>query len=257
MQQTMFNQDNTFELAGTRQVALNAPLNWLASGWRDYLRTPFSSSFYGLMYVLLAYAVTAASWQSPILVLTFVTGLFLITPFLALGLYDLSRQAEQTKKVSFVASLFAFTQKRRDMGLLVVFHALVMIAWIRLATIIGALYFGHTATSVTVLFEQLWRTGAGIEMIGLFALAGAALAAVVFISSAVSWPMILDRREGVLNAMATSIKAVMQNKLTMLVWAALIGLLFMLGLVTFYLGLLVILPVLGHATWHAYKELIY
>lgn len=256
MQQTTFKQDHSFDLPATRQVALSAPLKWLAAGWHDYRRSWFPSSFYGLMFVLLAYAVTAASWQSPILVLTFVTGFFLIAPFLALGLYDLSRQAEQDKKVSFVTSLFAFKQNKRDMGLLVIFHALVMIAWIRLATIIGALYFGHTSTSVTVLFERLWQTGEGLEMIALFAIAGAALAAAVFISSAVSWPMILDRREGVINAMATSIKAVTQNKLAMLTWAALIGALFLVGLMTFYIGLLVIIPILGHATWHAYKELV-
>ena len=256
MQQTTLNQDHTFDLPATRQVALNAPLRWLASGWHDYWRTPFASGFYGLAFVLLAYAVTAASWQSPILVLTFVTGFFLVAPFLALGLYDLSRQAEQAQNISFLSSLLSFKQNKRDMGLLVVFHALVMVAWIRLATIVGALYFGHTSNGVTVLFEKMWQTGEGLEMIALFAVAGATLAAIVFIASAVSWPMILDRRESVITAMATSIKAVMQNKLVMLIWAALIGALFLVGLVTFYIGLLVIIPILGHATWHAYKELV-
>lgn len=256
MQQTTFNHDHSFDLPETRQVALNAPLKWLASGWHDFWRTPLSSGFYGLAFVLLAYAVTAASWQSPVLVLTFVTGFFLVAPFLALGLYDLSRQAEQTNKVSFITSLLAFKQNKRDMGLLVVFHALVMIAWIRLATIIGALYFGHSSTSVTVLFEQLWHSGEGLEIITLFAAAGAALAAAVFITSAVSWPMILERREGVINAMSTSIKAVSHNKLVMLSWAVLIGALFLVGLVTAYIGLLIIIPVLGHATWHAYKDLV-
>jgi uncharacterized membrane protein len=256
MQQTVLHHDHSLELPVTRQVALNAPFKWLASGWRDYLRTPLSSSFYGLVFVLLGYAVTIASWQSPILVLTFITGFFLVAPFLALGLYDLSRQSAYTQKVSFIHSLSAFRQNKRDMGLLVIFHVVVMIAWIRLATIIGALYFGHSGASVTVLFEQLWRSGEGIEIIALFALSGAALAGAVFVTSAVSWPMILDRNKGVINAMATSIKAVMQNKLVMLIWAGLIGLLFIIGLVTLYVGLLFIIPILGHATWHAYKELV-
>lgn len=256
MQQTVIHNDASLNLPVTRKVALNAPLKWLAAGWRDYKRTPLSSSFYGLVFVLLGYGVTAASWQSPILVLTFVTGFFLIAPFLALGLYDLSRQGEQTEKTSFGHSLFAFRHNKRDMGLLVVFHALVMIAWIRLATIIGALYFGHSGVSVTVLFEQLWSSGEGIGMIVLFALSGAGLAALVFVTSAVSWPMVLDRHTGVINAMATSIKAVNQNKPVMLLWAALIGLLFIVGLATLYVGLLFIIPILGHATWHAYKELV-
>lgn len=256
MSQTTYKQDDSINFAETRQVALHGPFNWLAAGWRDYKRSWLASSFYGLVFVLLAYLITAASWQSPILVLTFVTGFFLVAPFLALGLYDLSRQAEQSKSISFTSSLFAFKHNKRDMGLLVVFHILVMIAWIRLATIVGALYFGHSDTSVMVLLEQLWRSGTGLEMISLFAVAGAALAAIVFISGAVSWPMILDRREGVINAMGTSINAVMKNKLTMFIWATLIGILFLLGLVTLYIGLIVIIPVLGHASWHAYKELV-
>lgn len=254
MQQTTFEQDNSFNLPATRQLKINAPLKWLAAGWRDLWRNPLYSGFYGAMFVLLAYAVTAASWQSPILVLTFVTGFFLVAPFLALGVYDLSRQAEQANKISFIQSMFAFKQNKRDMGLLVVFHALVMIAWIRLATIIGALYFSHSNTSVSVLMERLWQSGEGIEIIALFALAGAALAAIVFISGAVSWPMILDRRDGVINAMATSIKVVTQNKAVMLFWAALIGTLFLLGLATLYIGFLLIIPLLGHASWHAYKD---
>jgi uncharacterized membrane protein len=142
------------------------------------------------------------------------------------------------------------------MGLLVIFHALVMIAWIRLATIIGALYFSNSGTSVTVLLEQLWLSGEGLGMISLFALSGAVLAAVVFVTSAVSWPMILDRKNGAINAMATSIKGVMQNKLVMLIWAAIIGVLFIIGIATLYIGLLFIIPILGHASWHAYKELV-
>lgn len=256
MQQSVYHHDGSLDLPETRQLSLNAPLKWLASGWRDFRRTPLSSSFYGLVFVLLGYAVTAASWQSPILVLTFITGFLLVAPFLALGLYDLSRQGEQSQKVSFFHSLLAFTHNKRDMGLLVVFHALVMIAWIRLATIIGALYFSHSGASVTTLLEQLWLSGEGLAMISVFVLSGAALAAVVFVTSAVSWPMTLDRNKGAINAMATSIKAVMQNKLVMLIWASIIGGLFIIGLATLYVGLLFIVPILGHASWHAYKELV-
>lgn len=256
MQQTVYQQDGSLDLPETQQLSINAPFKWLTAGWRDYRRTALYSSFYGLVFVLIGYAVTAVSWQSPILVLTFITGFLLVAPFLALGLYDLSRQAEQSQKVSFIHSLLAFNKNKRDMGLLVVFHALVMIAWIRLATIIGALYFGNSSASVTVLFEQLWLSGEGIGIVALFALSGAALAAVVFVSSAVSWPMMLDRNKGVINAMATSIKAVMQNKLVMLIWALIISVFFIVGLATFYIGLVFIIPILGHATWHAYKELV-
>jgi len=256
MQQTTYKQDHTFDLPVTRQVSLNAPVRWLKAGWSDFRRTPLASGFYGLMFVLLAYAVTLTSWQSPVLMLSLVGGFFLVTPFLAMGLYDLSRQVEQTEHVGFLSSLIAFKQNKADVGLLVVFHAIVMIAWIRLGTIIGALYIGSNGTSVSVLFEELWRSGEGLQMMAVFTVAGAVIAAAVFITSVISWPMILDRREGAIHAMATSVKVVMHNKLVMLTWAASIGLLFVVGIATFYLGLLIIIPILGHATWHAYKELV-
>lgn len=255
MQQTIYNIDHSLELPHIKQVSSKAPFQWLASGWQDYLNSPWSSSFYGLVFVLLGYAVTAATWQSPILVMTFVTGFFLIAPFLALGLYDLSRQREQAGKASLGKSLFAFNQNKRDMALLVVFHALIMIAWIRITSLMSALYVTNTGTSITVLTEQIW-SGAGIQMLVLFALSGAVLAALVFVTSVVSWPMILDRNRGVINAIATSIKTVTHNKRPMLVWAILIGLLFTVGVATLYVGLLFIIPVLGHATWHAYKDLV-
>ena len=256
MQQVTYKTTDSLVLPATRKVSFSAPLKWLAAGWEDTMRTPLYSGFYGLMFVVLAYAVTLASWQSPILLLTFITGFFLVAPFIALGVYDLSRQAEQSKKLSFAKSLKAFKRNRRDMGLLVVFHALVMVAWIRLATIVGALYFVHSNTSVTVLLERLWQTGQGIEMIALLAVIGAVLAAVVFISGVVTWPMILDRGDGVITAMATSLKVVTENKAVMLFWVTMIGWLFSVGLATFYIGFILIMPLLGHASWHAYKDLV-
>jgi uncharacterized membrane protein len=256
MQQTTFHHDSTFELPTIRRVSAGSPFQWLAAGWRDFLHMPISSGFYGLVFALLGYAVTAATWQSPILVLTFVTGFFLIAPFLALGLYELSRQRETGEGKRFVGSLLAFRRNKFDMGLLVVFHAVVMIAWIRLATLIGALYFSHSGSSVTMLFQQVWSSPEGIGLLALFLLIGGALAALVFVTGAVSWPMVLHRSSGVINAMATSIQVVRRNKAAMAVWAALIVALFALGVATLYLGLIIIIPVLGHATWHAYRALV-
>lgn len=217
---------------------------------------PLASGFYGLILVLLGYALTGATWNSPILIMTFVTGFFLVTPFLALGLYDLSRQREQAGKVRFSTSLLAFRKKKFDMALLVTFHAVVMVAWIRLATLISALYFSGTRFNVTTLLENLVTTPEGLGMLSLFMVTGGILAALVFVTSVVSWPMLLDRRSGVINAIATSVNVVNQNRLVMILWAVLIVGLLSIGLATLYLGLVIILPVLGHASWHAYRALV-
>ncbi|MBD3671807.1 MAG: DUF2189 domain-containing protein [Gammaproteobacteria bacterium] len=258
MQHSVTHNDHTLELPEIRQVAVTRPFKWLAQGWRDFRHSPFASGFYGLVFVLLGYALTAATWSSPLLVMTFVTGFLLVAPFFALGLYDLSRQREQNGRHNFRHSLLAFRHNKFDMGLLIVFHALVMIAWIRMSALIGGLYFSRTGgTDVVTALQNLITSGEGFALFGLLLVSGGVLAALVFVSAAVSWPMVLDRNTGVINAMATSIKAVGQNKAAMLVWGALIVALIALGIATLYIGLLFIIPILGHATWHAYRDLVH
>lgn len=239
-----------------RKIDASAPFRWLASGWEDFRYKPLVSGFYGLAFILAGAAVTLASWQSNMLVMTFVTGFFLIAPFLCLGLYDLSRQREMTGSYHLWPSLTVFMRRRRDMALLVIFQALVMIAWIRLVTLMSALYVTNTGTSVPILVDQLFTSGEGLGFLAVFVLSGAALASLVFITSAVAWPMLLHRSSGVLIAMITSYKAVMANKSVMFIWASLIVSLVLVGFATALLGLLVILPVIGHATWYAYRELV-
>lgn len=239
-----------------RKVDATAPFRWLAAGWQDFRANPLASGFYGLAFIVAGLMVVSATMQNTLLVMTFVTGFFLIAPFLCLGLYDLSRQREMTGSNRLWPSLFVFMRRRRDMALLVVFQALIMIAWIRLVTLMSALYVSNTGTSVAVLFDQLPGTGEGLGFFIMFVLAGAALATLIFVTSVVAWPMLLHRATGVLIAILTSVKAVKQNKLSMLIWAGLIVTLILMGFATFFIGLLVILPVIGHASWHAYRDLV-
>lgn len=256
MQPSVSDDDHTMDLPAIRQVDISEPLRWLEAGWQDFRRMPLFSGFYGLVFILLGYALTAGAWQSPILVMTFVTGFYLVTPFLALGLYHLSHQREQGVTVSFKQSLLAFQGRKFDMALLVTFHAVIMVAWISLTTLLSSLYLSGTSSSISVLFEELFRTPEGLGMFALFVLTGAALAVLVFVTSVVSWPMLLDSKNGVINAVATSVQVVSRNKLVMVLWAVLIVGLLSIGLATLYLGLLIIMPVLGHATWHAYRSLV-
>lgn len=243
-------------IPAVNKVNPTAPFRWLAAGWQDFRANPLASGFYGLALVLAGLLVISASMQNTLLVMTFVTGFFLIAPFLCLGLYELSRQREMTGSNRLWPSLFVFMRRRRDMALLVVFQALIMIAWIRLVTLMSALYVINTGTSVNLLYDQLLSSDEGLGFLGMFVLAGGALAILVFVTSVVAWPMLLHRATGVLIAIATSVKAVMQNKLVMLIWAGLIVSLVLIGSATLAIGLVVILPVIGHASWHAYRDLV-
>ncbi len=244
-------------IPAVHKVKVTAPFRWLAAGWQDFRANPLASGFYGLALVLVGLLAISAAMQNRLLVMTFVTGFFLIAPFLSLGLYELSRQREETGSNRLWPSLFVFMRRKRDMALLVVFQALIMIAWIRLVALMSALYVTNTGTSVNLLYDQLFSSSEGLGFLAVFVLAGAALATLVFVTCAVAWPMLLHRATGVLIAISTSVKAVMQNKLAMLVWAGLIvSLISIGGIVTLSIGLIVILPVIGHASWHAYRDLV-
>ena len=256
MKPSTVDQVQPLEFPPVRKVDVAAPLLWLQSGWQDYRRRPLHSSLYGLIFVILGYVLTLASWNNRLLVMTFMTGFLLAAPFLCLGLYDLSRHLERDQPFHWRDTLNTLLSRRWDMALLVVFQAFVMIAWVRIATLIHAVYLTQTGSSVSGLFEQLFTTSQGLGFTALFVLSGALLAVVIFVTSVVAWPMLLDRDSGILVAVGTSLNAVKQNLPAMLVWAFLIVALIALGFATLFIGLIVILPLIGHATWHAYRGLV-
>ena len=256
MQNHTYISDQPLVTQAIQTVNASAPLRWLAAGWKDFRYNPLVSGFYGLAFLIAGLLVTTATWHNNVLVMTFFTGFYLIAPFLCLGLYDLSRQRELSQSYHLWPSLTAFLRRRRDMALLVIFQALIMIAWIRLVTLMSALYVTNTGTSISVLLDQLFTSDEGLGFLAVFLLSGAALGSLVFITSVVAWPMLLHRSNGVLVAMITSYKAVMANKAVMIIWAGLIVSLVLIGFATALVGLLVILPVIGHATWHAYRDLV-
>jgi uncharacterized membrane protein len=133
---------------------------------------------------------------------------------------------------------------------------LFLLAWIRLAFLIFALFFGATPPSWEHLVTTLLFTTDGIPFLVVGIAVGGALAAFVFAMSAVAIPALLDRDIGALGAVATSVAAVVQNWRVMIGWGALIVLFTAAGLVTFYVGLAVTLPLVGHASWHAYRGLV-
>lgn len=256
MKPTTTYEVHSLELPLVRKISIAAPLQWLYKGWQDYLHHFWQSSLYGLVFVVLGVGVMAATWQSPILIMTFVTGFLLVAPFLCIGLYDLSRHHERKQPFHWRDTLNNLLTNRWNMGLLIVFQAVAMIAWIRLTALFYALYVSYSGTSVSGLLEQLFTTPQGLGFVAVFIVSGAVLASLIFVTSVIAWPMLLDRNSNLLVAIGTSYKAVRQNLAAMLVWAYLIVALIALGFASFMLGLVVILPVIGHATWHAYRELV-
>lgn len=257
MQQTFPSSSaDSLPIPTIRGVAVHDPMHWLALGWQDFKHCAGTSLSIGVVLVLFGYLLTWGAWASPILVLTFVSGFLLAGPFLGLIFYDLSRRLERHEPPTLTHALASIRDNPLAISLLVVILGLIMLAWIRFTTLMTALSVAAVDPSLPMLLDKLMLSAEGIAFIGLFMLCGALLAGLVFSLSVVSFPMLLDRKVDTLTAVATSVLAVRKSPAAMLVWAGLIAGLSLLGMLTFYVGLILVIPLIGHATWHAYRQIV-
>ncbi|WP_298724635.1 DUF2189 domain-containing protein [uncultured Ferrovibrio sp.] len=239
-----------------RHIAHDRPWHWLALGWRDMMNAPVISLVYGAGLVLVSYLLVLGLWQAdlPYLVLPMAAGFFLIAPLIAVGLYDTSRRLEQREPTGLLTALTAWRRPVQIAAFGVVL-LLLHFAWTRVALLWFALYFhGGTPPLEAMPFYLLEAQNLPFLVIGT--LLGGAFAVLVFAVSAVSLPMLLDRDVDVISAIITSVRSVQQNPRAMALWAGLIVLCTAVGLVTFFVGLGVLFPLVAHASWHAYRDLV-
>lgn len=240
-----------------RKITADQPWQWLAAGWRDTLATPFASGFYGIIFVVMGYYLTFMVAGKFHMALALGTGFLLGGPFLATGLYALSRSLERGEPARLGSSLIAWNANLMGILLFGIVLGLVMIVWARLSAVIFALVFLDSSTpSVDSSTANIFFSGDGLRFLIVFTVIGAVIASVVFAISVVSIPMLLDRNVDVITAVVTSLTAVRLNPGPMLLWAALIVVFTGVGLATFFLGLAITVPLIGHATWYAYRDLV-
>lgn len=241
-----------------RKVGMDRPWTWLAKGWQDLRGAPAVSLGYGLIFALAGFALVATIWLAEVfyLVLPLSAGFMLVGPIVAVGLYEVSRRLEQKEPVSFNAVVVGFRRNPAQIGLMGLALTLFLLFWIRLATLIFALFFSQNPPDPDNFIVEVFLSPESVPFLIVGTGIGAILAGLVFAISAISIPMLLDRNVNVILAVATSVAAVRHNLWPMALWGALIVLFAGAGLVTAYLGLLVALPLIGHATWHAYKDLV-
>jgi len=239
-----------------RIVSTDQPWEWLGAGWKDLCRTPLTSISYGLIFVVLGYWMVYMVEARFQYVLALTTGFLLVGPFLAMGLYDISRRLEAGKSTSLSHALAAWRQNTLHILIFGVLIGLLMIVWARLAAVLFAVIAGGRNLTLDDSSAQLFFSGSGLTFLLVFLAVGAIIAAAVFAISVVSIPMMLDRKTDLVTAVLTSLAAVRANPWPMVLWAALIVIFTGIGLMTFYLGLALALPLIGHATWHAYRDLV-
>jgi uncharacterized membrane protein len=242
-----------------RKVDLDRPWVWLAAGWRDLCRAPQVSLAYGVLFALAGYAITLGLWLAGLtyLVLPMVCGFVIVAPLLAVGLYEVSRRLDAGEPVGLGTALLAWGRNAGQIGLMGIVLMLLLFAWIRIAALLFMLFYGLAPPSLETLVADTFLSPEGLPFLITGTIIGAVLASLAFAISVVAVPLLLDRPDAnVVTAIVTSIAAVKQNPATLLFWAVLIAGFAGAGLVTLYLGLIVTLPLIGHATWHAYRDLV-
>jgi uncharacterized membrane protein len=243
-------------LPGVRRVAITAPLGWLGKGWQDLWRQPAASLFYGVAVAVTGAVILGVTASLAYLFAAAVTGFLLVAPMLAAGLYELSRRYLAGEPATLTDSMLAW---KRNPSALVSFGLLSILAgtaWQVVSVVIVALFYKGTALQPMAMMIEVLVNPQHYLMFFIYMGAGGLMAAVVFALSVVSMPMLVDRRCELLCALTTSVNAVAENPLPLALWAVIIMLLTGLGFATTLVGLVLVMPWLGHASFHAYKELV-
>ena len=237
------------------QLRFSDPVRWLQLGWADFKRCPRIGLFYGLCFFLMGHALLALFQRAPEYLLALSAGFLLMGPFLCLGLYDASKAMQtHSHRPSLQASLAAWRPTKGTMAIFAGVLLILEMLWGRAALVVFAVSFNTMPGKANLLAMLLDPENIGFLI--TYTVVGGIFAGLIFVTSVISIPMIMDRQVDAVSAGLTSIRACVQNPGVMLLWGALITGIIALSMLPAFLGLLVAGPVLGHATWHAYRHIV-
>lgn len=239
-----------------REIGMDAPVRWLRAGWGDFRKAPVPSLFYGVVLAAMG-AALANSPGTGAVELALVTGFLLVGPFLLMGVYDVARRIQRGEDVRIGRTMLAWKANGSSIGFYAIILALLLAVWIRISIVVVALFFEGAPPSASSLLKDVMASPEALTFVAAYLAAGFGFALFVFATSVVSLPMLLDREKmDTLTAMITSFNALRLNFWPMLIWAAIIAVLTAIGFATLYVGLILVLPLIGLATWHAYREVV-
>lgn len=243
-----------------RRIGVRDVSEALIAGIRDFQGAPLYGLIFGGAYavggMLVVLSVMAFGW--PWLAYPLAAGFMLIAPFVATGLYEVSRRREAGAPLS-LRDVFGviWAQKGGELSWMAFVTLFVMIMWLYQVRLLLALFLGFQSfASVSDFIRVVLTTHEGLMFLLVGHVVGALLATILFSLTVVSFPLLLDREVDFVTAMITSARAVALNPFVMLGWAAVIVALTAVAFAPFFLGLVLVLPVLGHATWHLYRRLV-
>ena len=234
------------------KLRLRDPFHWLWLGGRDLMASKAIAIFYGVCFWLMALVLGLIFRSKPEYAMSIASGCLLVGPFLAMGLYEVSRRREKGLMPNLGASLICWNSHRGSMGMLVLVLIVLELLWGRASLVVFAVFFNTGMPSTTGVMQAIFNPE-NWEFLLVYLLVGGVFAGLVFSVAVVSIPMILDRDTDAISAAITSLQVVFGNTGVMLTWGALITTLVLLAIMPWGAGLLIAGPWLGHASWHAYR----
>jgi uncharacterized membrane protein len=242
-----------------RRITATDIVEALTLGLRDFQAMPIYGLSFGLIYVVggIGIVLCFTAFGMVYLVYPLAAGFALIGPFVAIGLYEVSRCREAGRPVSY-AAIWSTIASRAEIGWMAFVTLFFFIIWMYQVRLLIALLLGLNASfsSMREFIDMLLTTHEGLLFLLIGNLDGAALSLILFSLTAVSFPLLLEREVDFVTAMVTSVRAVVTSPLPMLGWALVIVVLLIVSALPYFLGLLVTLPVLGHTTWHLYRRIV-
>lgn len=245
-------------LPAVNKVDVAAPLRWLAGGWTDLRNTAAPSLLYGFLLALASAALIAALYVSSgaIWALILSCGFVFAAPMMAMGLYEAGRLAEQGQQPTLSGMLFVRRAFRGDLAFLGLSLLMVYFLWGEIGRVIYGLSTRRLHETAAEFVEFAIATPDGHSMLITGTIVGGVIAYLAYCLVVVSAPMLLDRRADFFTASITSVRAVIRNPVPMALWALIIAVLTLAAIATACIGLIVILPWLGLASWRAYRDLV-
>ena len=239
--------------ARLRLLPLLAPWRWLALGFQDLRATPGIALFYGAAFWVMAQVLAMVFRHKPEYTLSMVSGCLLVGPFLAMGLYEVSRRRELGLTPDLGSSLTCWDGHIKSMSMLVLVLMVLELLWGRASLVVFAVFFNTGMPSTTGVIEAIFNPE-NIDFVAVYLFVGGLFATLVFAISAVSIPMILDRDTDAISAGITSVRVFLGELAVMLLWGMVLSVLVVLSFMSpWMLGLIVVGPWLGHGSWHAYR----
>ncbi len=233
-------------VAPCRELERGAPLKWLRAGWQDFRSAPGLSLAWGGFCWFLSTVVTLAAWKMGgwVLLLSMLSGFIFVAPLLAFGMYSVSRQLCLGNKPTLLWTLKAARKPFTNSMVFTLVLLIIFLLWARAGTMVHIFFPSDGAVKLENLLLYL---GVGSAIGSLFA-------SICFAASVFSLPFIANRDADVITAVVSSINAVLRNRWVMLRWALVIVFLTAVGFATALAGFILIIPLLGYATWHAYRD---